>query len=245
MKALILAAGVGSRLAPLTDETPKALFAVGGVPLLERALLRLKAAGADSFVVNAHAHARKVADFCAGLSRRHGVPVSVSREDDLLLDTGGALKKASALLRGREPFFIHNADILSDIDLEVLYAAHKESGALVTLSVRDRESGRAYLFDAKGRFVGHDDGKAERTTWAKGAVPNAQRLPFDGIHVVSPGLLDKIMESGVFSITKTYLRLAASGFDIRAFRSDRWSWHDVGTPEKLTAAEAWAAGRPL
>ena len=104
MKALILAAGVGSRLAPLTDETPKALIPVGGMPLLERALLRLKAAGADSFVVNAHAHARKVTDFCAGLSRRHGVPVSVSREDDLLLDTGGALKKAAALLRGREPY---------------------------------------------------------------------------------------------------------------------------------------------
>ncbi|OGS37749.1 MAG: hypothetical protein A2506_08895 [Elusimicrobia bacterium RIFOXYD12_FULL_66_9] len=244
MKALILAAGVGSRLAPITDETPKALIPVAGVPLLERALIRLKAAGASSFVVNAHAHARKVTDFCAELSRRHGVPVSVSREDDLLLDTGGALKKASALLRGREPFFIHNADIISDIDLMALYAAHMETGALVTLSVRDRESGRAYLFDAKGRFAGHDDRKSDRITWAKGAVTNAQRLPFDGIHIVSPGLLDKIMESGVFSITKTYLRLAAAGADIRAFRSDRWAWHDVGTPEKLAAAEAWAASRP-
>lgn len=244
MKALILAAGVGSRLAPLTDGTPKALLPVGGVPMLERNLLRLKAAGVKSFVVNAHHHAQKVADFCADLSRRHGVPVSVSREDDLLLDTGGAIKKAAALLRGREPFFIHNADVVTDLDLKKLYAAHLESGALATLSVRERESGRAYLFDAKGRFVGHDDRKSDRVTWAKTAVGGAQRLPFDGVHAVSPALLDKMTESGVFSITKTYLRLAAAGADIRAFRGDAWSWFDAGTPEKLAAADAWAAAHP-
>lgn len=243
MKALILAAGVGARLKPLTDETPKALIPVAGVPMLERALVRLKAAGVKSFVVNAHHHPQKVADFCADLSRRHGVPVSVSREDDLLLDTGGALKKAAPLLKGREPFFIHNADVLTDLDLRALLKAHKDSGALATLSVRERESGRAYLFDAKGRFAGHDRGEGN-VTWAKGAVTNPQRLPFDGVHLISPELLDKITESGAFSITKTYLRLAASGADIRAFRSDAWAWHDIGTVDKLAAAEAWAASRP-
>lgn len=242
MKALILAAGVGSRLKPLTDTTPKALISVAGTPMLERVLLRLKAAGAKSFVVNVHHHAQKVADFCADLSRRHGVPVSVSREDDLILDTGGAIKKASALLRGREPFFVHNADVVSNIDLKALYAAHQDSGALVTLSVRERESSRAYLFDGKNRFVGHDRGESK--TWAKGPVPNAVRLPFDGIHAISPEFLDKITEGGVFSITKTYLRLAAVGVDIHAFRSDRWAWHDIGTVEKLAAAEAWANKNP-
>lgn len=238
MKALILAAGVGARLRPLTDETPKALIPVGGVPMLERVLVRLKAAGVKSFVVNAHHHAQKVADCCADLSRRYGVPVAVSREDDLLLDTGGAVKKAAALLKGRDPFFVHNADVLTDLDLRALLKAHKETGALVTLSVRERESGRAYLFDAKGRFAGHDRGEGN-VAWAKGPVPNPARLPFDGIHVISPELLDKMTESGVFSITKTYLRLAAAGADIRAFRSDRWSWHDIGDAEKLAAAEAW------
>lgn len=243
MKALILAAGVGSRLKPLTDATPKALIAVGGVPMLERALVRLKTAGVKSFVVNAHHHAQQVADFCAGLSLRHGVPVSVSREDDLLLDTGGAIKKAAALLKGREPFFVHNADVLTDLDLRAMIKDHKDSGALATLSVRERESGRAYLFDAKGRFAGHDRGEG-KLTWAKGQVPNPQRLPFDGVHLASPELLDKITESGVFSITKTYLRLAAAGADLRAFRSDKWAWHDIGTVEKLAAAEAWAKSYP-
>ena len=245
MKALLLAAGVGSRLAPLTDATPKALLPVGGVPMLERAARRLKAAGVKSFVVNAHHHAAKVAEFCAGLSARLGLPVAVSREDDLLLDTGGALKKAAALLRGPAPFFIHNADAVNDIDLKALMAAHKESGALVTLSVRERESGRAYLFDAKGRFCGHDDRAKDKTVWAKGAVPGAARLPFDGVHAVSPALLDRIAETGVFSITKTYLRLAAEGADIRAFRADRWSWFDAGTAEKLAAADAWASSHPV
>jgi MurNAc alpha-1-phosphate uridylyltransferase len=243
MKALILAAGVGTRLRPLTDATPKALIPVEGVPMLERVALRLRDAGANSLVVNAHHHAQAVADFCAGLSRRLGVPVSVSREDDVLLDSGGAIRKAAPLLRGREPFFVHNADVLTDLDLRALYAAHKDGGALVTLSVRERETGRAYLFDPAGRFVGHDDRTTGRVTWIKGPVPGAQRLPFDGIHVISPALLDRFTESGAFSITKTYLRLAASGADIRAFRADRWSWHDIGTPEKLAAAQAWAASR--
>ncbi len=239
MKALILAAGVGSRLKPLTDTTPKALIPVGGVPMLERAAVRLKAAGVKSLVVNAHHHANQVADFCASLSRKIGLPVSVSREDDLLLDTGGAIKKAAPLLKGREPFFVYNADVLTDLDLKALSKAHKESGALATLSVRKRESGRAYLFDAKDRFAGHDRGEGQ-ITWAKGAVSNPQRLPFDGIHLISPELLDKITESGVFSVTKTYLRLAAAGADIRAFHGDKWSWHDIGNAEKLAAAEAWA-----
>lgn len=245
MKALILAAGVGSRLAPLTDKTPKALVPVAGVPMLERVLLRLKAAGVSSFVVNVHHHAQRVADFCAELSVRHGVPVSVSREDDLLLDTGGALKKASALLRGREPFFLHNADVLTDLDLKSLLAAHLASGALATLSVRERESSRVYLFDAKGRLAGHDDRGRGLTSWAKGAVTGARRLAFDGIHVVSPPLLDQITEGGVFSITRTYLRLAAVGANIQAFLADRWTWHDIGDPRKLAAAEKWARGVPL
>jgi NDP-sugar pyrophosphorylase family protein len=240
MKALILAAGVGSRLKPLTDAIPKALIPIAGVPILERVLIRLQAAGVKSFVVNAHHHAQAVADFCADLARRRGVPVSVSREDDLLLDTGGAIKKASALLKGREPFFVHNADVLTDLDLGAMRAAHKDSGALATLAARLRDSGRAYLFDAKGRFAGHDRGEGS-VAWAKGPVPNVQRLAFDGVHLISPELLDKITESGVFSVTKMYLRLAASGVDLRAFRSDAWAWHDIGTAEKLAAAEAWAA----
>ncbi len=233
------AAGVGSRLRPLTDKTPKALIPVAGVAAIERVISRLRAAGADSFVVNAHHHAAKVAEFCAELSRRVGAPIAVSREDELLLDTGGGLKKAAPLLRGSQAFFMHNADILTDLDLRALYAAHARSGALATLAVARGAGARAYLFDAHGRLVGHDD--RGNTTWARGPVPGARRLHFDGVHAISPELLDRITESGVFSITKTYLRLAAEGADIRAWSAEPRAWHDIGTPENLRAAERWAA----
>lgn len=243
MKALLFAAGVGSRLRPLTDATPKALIAVGGVPLLERALVHLKGAGCGEFVVNAHHHAQQVADFCASLSSRYGVPVRVSREDDLLLETGGGLKKAAPLLSGADPFFIRNADVVTDLDLGAMLAAHRAGSPLATLAVRERESSRAFLFDADGRLVGHADDKKGATRWTRGPVAGARRLSFDGIHVASPLLPGLLTENGVFSLVDCYLRLAAEGADIRAFDASRWSWFDVGAPEKLAAAEAWAAKR--
>lgn len=243
MKALIFAAGVGSRLRPLTDAVPKALVPVGGVPLLERALTSLKDAGCDRFVVNAHHHAEQVAGFCATLASRYAVRVDVSREDELLLDTGGGLKKAAPLLDGDEPFFIRNADVLTDLDLLALLAAHRAASPLATLAVRGRESSRAFLFDAEGRLCGHADDAKGRTRWARGPVAGARRLSFDGIHVASPSLPGRLTGDGAFSLVDAYLRLAAEGADIRAFDASRWSWFDVGTPEKLAAAEAWAAKR--
>lgn len=243
MKALIFAAGVGSRLRPLTDVTPKALVPVGGVPLLERALVHLKEAGCSEFAVNAHHHAEQVAGLCASLSARYGVTVRVSREDERLLDTGGGLKKAAPLLEGDEPFFVRNADVVTDLDLLALLAAHREKSPLVTLAVRDRRSSRAFLFDAQGRLCGHADDKKGRTRWTKGPVEGARRMAFDGIHVCSPSLPGLISEDGVFSLVDLWLRLASEGADIRAFDASRWSWFDVGTPEKLEAAEAWAKKR--
>ncbi len=242
MKALILAAGVGSRLRPLTDETPKALLSVGGAPMLERAARRLQAAGVSSFVVNAHHHAGRVAAFCADLSRRLGVPVAVSREDGLLLDTGGGLKQAAPLLAGEGPFFVHNADVLSDLDLAALMAAHRESDALATLAVRERETSRRLLFDANGLLRGRRS--PEGVEWVGAPVPDAVALGFDGVSVMDEEFLGLLSEEGVFPLTRPWLRLAGAGRPVRAFRADAWAWHDIGTPEKLAAARAWAAGRP-
>lgn len=243
MKALLFAAGVGSRLRPLTDATPKALIPVGGVPLLERALVALKDAGCDEFAVNVHHHADQVAGFCATLASRYGVTVKVSREDDLLLETGGGLKKAAPLLAGDEPFFIRNADVVTDLDLGALLAAHRAVSPLATLAVRERKSSRAFLFDREGRLVGHADDKRGVVRWAREAVPHARRLSFDGVHVASPLLPGRLTENGVFSIVDSYLRLAGEGAEIRAFDASRWAWFDVGTPEKLAAADAWARKR--
>jgi NDP-sugar pyrophosphorylase family protein len=241
MKALILAAGVGSRLRPLTDSLPKALLPVGGVPMLERNLVRLRDAGVSDFVVNAHHHAEKVAGFCAELARRLAVRIAVSREDALLLDTGGALKKAAPLLAGAEPFYVHNADVLSDLDLRALKAAHEASGALATLACRRRESARLLLFAPDGRLAGRR--APEGVEWAAGPRPDSEALGFDGVSILSPEILPLISEEGVFPLTRPWLRLAGAGRDVRVFRSDLWAWHDVGSPERLAAAQAWAEGK--
>jgi NDP-sugar pyrophosphorylase family protein len=242
VKALILAAGTGTRLRPLTDQTPKSLLAVGGVPMLERVARRLTAAGVSSLVVNAHHHAARVAEFCADLSRRLGVPVAVSREDELLLDTGGAVKKAAPLLAGEGAFLVHNADVLSDLDLGALLAAHRASGDLATLAVRERPSTRLLLFGADGLLRGRR--APEGVEWTGAPAPDAAALGFDGVSVMSEEFLSLLSEDGVFPLTRPWLRLAREGRRVRAFRADRWSWHDIGSAAKLAAAEAWAASRP-
>ncbi|MDE2491214.1 MAG: nucleotidyltransferase family protein [Elusimicrobia bacterium] len=241
MKAFVLAAGVGSRLRPLTDALPKALLPVGGVPMLERTAVRLRDAGVSELVVNAHHHAERVAAFCADLAGRLGVRIDVSREDALLLDTGGGLKKAAPLLSSAGPFFVHNADVLSDLDLRALMAAHRASGALATLACRGRPSSRLLLFAPDGRLAGRRS--PEGVEWAREPRPDAEALGFDGISVLSPELLPLISEEGVFPLTRPWLRLAGAGREIRLFRADRWAWHDVGSPERLAAAEAWASRR--
>lgn len=225
MKAFVLAAGVGSRLRPLTDSVPKALIDVGGLPMVERVLRRLEAAGVTEAVVNAHHHADKLASY---LSNRGGaLKITVSREDDLLLDTGGGLKKARALLDAREPFFVHNADVLTDVDLGALRAAHGD--ALATLFVQDRPTKRKLLFSPDLRLLGRA---------AEGKTGTA--LGFNGVQIVSPRIFDLMSETGVFSLTDVYARLAPSEL-IRGRRDDAAKWFDVGSPEKLEAARRWAA----
>ena len=220
MRAMVLAAGVGSRLRPLTDATPKALIDVGGITMLERAIRALRAAGADRIVVNAHHHAAAVDQFLR--TRNWGVPVDVSREDDLLLDTGGGILKAATLLNDGLPFLVYNVDIVTRLDLAALYRSHLARPCLATLSVRDRAGSRRLVFDLDLNLRGREGEGGEGTP-----------LAFDGIHVLSPEIFEKITERGVFSITAAYLRLAAAGERVRGFRSDAYPWAEIGTPERL------------
>ncbi|MCX5789471.1 MAG: nucleotidyltransferase family protein [Elusimicrobia bacterium] len=230
MKAMVLAAGVGSRLRPLTDSTPKALLEVGGVTLLERAVRALAGAGADGVIVNTFHLADRVEAFLR--SKDFGVPVKVSRED-ALLDTGGGIAKAAWFLDDGEPFLVRNVDILSELDLRAFYKAHAESGALATLAVRERPSKRRLLFAADGRLLGRE-GESE-------APPAGLALAFDGIHALSPEIFRKLPLRGAFSMTAAYLRLAASGETIRAYRADASRWEEVGTPERLEEARRRAS----
>ena len=236
MKAMVLAAGVGSRLKPLTDTLPKALVEVGGLPMLEIVLMRLKAAGVREVIVNLFHHAEKVADFLDS-KRGFGLRVELSRETELL-DTGGGLKKASWFFDEGEPFFLHNVPVITNLDLGAMLAAHCSSGALATLAVRERESGRRLLFDAEGLLRGRDSPSEGGVEWAKSPVPKAESLAFDGVHVLSPPVFTKMTESGIFSINRPYLRLAGQGERISAFRSDEYYWQDIGSAQKLESARA-------
>ncbi len=234
MKAMVLAAGLGTRLRPLTNDRPKALVEIHGHTLLEITLLRLRDYGIKEVIVNAHHFAERIVEYL-GEHRNFGMKIEVSRED-VLLDTGGGLKKAGWFFQDTpEPFLLHNVDVLSNIDLGRMVDAHHVSGALATLALQDRETSRYLLFDDRmllsGRRKGQD-GEPEVVRPSK----IQQAFAFSGIHVISPRLLNLISEEGVFSIIDVYLRLAAAGEKISGFRADGYYWRDLGTLKSLEQA---------
>ena len=236
---MVLAAGLGTRLRPLTDSRPKALVEIGGRTLLEITLLRLREFGVREVIINVHHFVDKIADYLAA-KQNFGMRIELSREDDLLLDTGGGLKKAAWFFEedgADEPFLLHNVDVLSDIDLALMGAFHREHAALATLAVQQRESSRQLLFDEQGLLCGRRFEREQRTELAR-SVERPQALAFCGIHVISPRLLQMMTEQGVFSIIETYLRLSGSGERIVAFRADDAYWRDLGTVTSLSQAEA-------
>ena len=238
MKAMILAAGLGTRLRPLTEDRPKALVTVAGRTLLEITLGRLRSFGVREAIVNAHHHAEMICEYLEA-NNNFDMRIEVSREEELL-DTGGGLKKAAwFFLEGgesaREPFIVHNVDVLSSIDLASMMRHHTESGALATLAVQERETSRYLLFDEKGQLCGRRAGRDGSDEMARAAA-RVQPLAFSGIHVISPRLLAMMREEGAFSIISAYLHLAAQGEKIAAFRANEYYWRDLGRPENIEQA---------
>ncbi len=231
---MLFAAGLGTRLRPLTDHTPKALIDVAGVPMLEHVARRLVAAGADRLVINTFHLAEQVERFVEERGG-FGAETRISREEGEILDTGGGLLHAAPLFRQAAPFFVHNADILTDLPLGEMYQAHSGHQPLATLAVMQRTTGRRLLFDAEGLFGRVDDARGLRIQ-AREPVGSVEELAFGGIHVVSPEIFSLITERGVFSILDPYLRLAGEGHTIRPFRIDGCMWLDIGKPEQLEAA---------
>jgi len=246
LDALILAAGLGTRLGEIGRDTPKALLEVGGRTMLEHVADRLVRAGVDRLVVNVHHHADRIAAFIA--ERDLGAEVALSEERERPLETGGALLHAAPLLRREAPFFVHNVDVLCEADLGALYREHVDavegpdaSGAeprpLATLVVNDRETRRHLLFDAWGLF-GRSDSRKELRIEARSPRGPEQARAFAGIHVVEPALLDRITERGAFPILEMYLRLASEGERILPGPMGGARWMEIGNPDRLRAARA-------
>jgi NDP-sugar pyrophosphorylase family protein len=239
MKAMVFAAGLGTRLRPLTGDRPKALVTIAGRTLLEITLSRLRTFGVREVILNVHHFADQVVAYLAA-NQNFGMRIELSREE-VLLDTGGGLKKAAWFFlesgaSAEEPFFIHNVDVLSTIDLARMTQFHAQRHALATLAVAERPTSRPLLFDAQDQLRGRGMASDSDPMRDHPAQP-FPALAFAGIHVVSPRIFAKLEEEGTFSIIDAYVRLAKHGEPILGFRSDGSYWRDLGRPKDLIAAE--------
>jgi len=232
---MVLAAGLGTRLRPLTDDRPKALVEIAGRTMLEITLSRLRDFGIRQVIINVH----HLADVLVNYLRQRnnfGMNIEVSRED-VLLDTGGGLKKAAYFFAGsNEPFLLHNVDVISTVDFNRIVAHHREHHALATLAVQDRPSPRHLFFDARLQLCGRRINGQSHEEIARSAT-NLTPLAFSGIHIISPQIFELLTEEGAFSIIEPYLRLAGEGERILGFRADEYYWRDLGKLESIRQAE--------
>jgi NDP-sugar pyrophosphorylase family protein len=234
MKAMIFAAGLGTRLKPLTNSRPKALIEINGKTLLEIIIKKLARSGFSDIVINVHHFAEQIVDFLDS-KNNFGLHIIVSDERNLLLDTGGGLKKASSFFDDNKPFLVHNADVLSNIDILALYNSHLENKSLATLACQERDSTRQFLVDAANELAGWKNNVTGEVRISRQPSEILKPLSFCGIQVISPQLLDLISENGVFSIIDLYLRLAKNHI-IKILTFNEAAWIDIGTPENLKKA---------
>lgn len=243
MKAMIFAAGLGTRLRPLTDTRPKALIDVGGVPMLERVLTRLKDSGVTDVVVNVHHFADMICDFLHESVICDTMNVAVSDERGKLLDTGGGLLKAQSLLGDVDDILLYNADILTDFDIQPMIDWHRNSGSDVSLLVGDRHTSRYLLLDDGNRMRGWCNSVTGevRPSMTESAVSVLRRKAFGGVHIVSPSIFESLDAYGhecgdAFSIMPYYIK-ECSRLKITGYTPDRsYNWFDIGKPDSLEQA---------
>ena len=233
MKAMIFAAGVGSRLKPFTDKHPKALAPVNGKPLLQRTVEYLKQYGISELVINVHHFAAQITEFM-DQHQNFGCSVQFSDESEELLETGGGLKKAALLLESDKPIVVINADILTNLNLSSLIRYHESAQSLVTLAVTNRSSSRNFLFDENNLLGGWTNNQTGELI-LKRNMPAPVSKAFSGIHVISPELFKLIRQTGKFSVVDTYLDLCST-HKIIGFDHSEDLFIDVGKPEALEKA---------
>lgn len=238
MKAMIFAAGLGTRLKPLTDSIPKALVPISGKPLLEHVIKRLIDAGFNEIIINIHHFGDQIIEFIK-LNNSFGIRIEFSDEHKKLLDTGGAIKKAQWFFDDNEPILLHNVDILSTIDLAEVYHCHTINNSLATLVVSKRETFRYLLFDENDNLQGWIN---EKTGDIKSPYPNFEpinhnKLAFSGIHVISAKAIQHMNSfSDKFSIIDFYLSICNKA-SVQSYISNTDSMIDVGKLDILEKAE--------
>jgi N-acetyl-alpha-D-muramate 1-phosphate uridylyltransferase len=233
MKAMLLAAGLGSRLKPWTDHHPKALAPVNGKPLLQRNIEYLQTVGITEVVVNVHHYAQQIIDALT-THNGWGSTVTISNESDEVLETGGGLQKAAWFFNDAAPFLLMNADILTNLDIVAMQAAHAQAQPLATLAVTQRDTSRYFLFDAQQQLCGWQNVKTGEQKQPRPG-DNLQQRAFSGIHIINPAIFSLIPFRGKFSMVDVYLHLC-SQHTIKGFDHSDGLLLDVGKPDALELA---------
>lgn len=237
MKAMILAAGMGTRLQPLTLTRPKALVEVKGIPMLEIIIRRVIKYGFKDIIINVHHFADQITEFLKQ-KNNFGASITISDETDLLLDTGGGLLKAKEFFDDGKPFLVHNVDILSDMDLSGLYDFHLMHAHLATLAVKERSTSRSLLINKNQELSGWKNHQTGKTIISKGREEELTPIAFSAVHVLHPDIFSLMNETGVFSIMDVFLRLAQH-HQILTWRHDQDFWIDLGRVSNLAEAEKY------
>ncbi len=230
MKAMILAAGLGTRLLPLTEKKPKALIEVQGISLLEHTIRYLKYFGVDEIVINIHHHAGQIVDFIRK-NNAFGLRIEFSDETDELLNTGGGLYKARWFFDDGKPFLLTSSDVITSLNLHEMYDFHEKFSPLATLAVKHRKSSRDFLFDADYRLSGWCNNLNGECRMVR-PVQDELKMAFSTIHLLNPAIFEHITEHGSFSIVDVYLRLAPVQH-IMGFEHDNSFWFECGRIENL------------
>ena len=221
MKAMILAAGLGTRLKPLTNNKPKALVEIKGKTLLEIAITKLKKEGFTDIIINVHHFANQIINFLKQ-NNNFNINISISDETNMLLDTGGGIYNAKWFFENEKAFLIYNADIISDINLKNLYDTHIQTDAIATLVVKNRETSRQLLFDAENNLCKWKNIITGEEKVARNTKGKLTPFAFSGIHVLSTKIFDLIEERAKFSIIDVYLRLAKNYLKPKKHKLERY-----------------------
>ena len=235
MKAMILAAGLGTRLKPLTDLTPKALIKIKDHTLLELQIKKLKSEGFVEIIINVHHFADQIINYLKK-NNYFNCNIAFSDESKMLLDTGGGLKKASHFFSDGKPFLVYNVDIISDINLVNIFNAHTSSGGIATLAIKDRESSRKFLFNNKYELSGWMNEKSGEKILVREEAADLSAYAFSGIQIINPEIFKHFQEKDKFSLVELYLSVAKNE-KILGFIHQEDFWLDLGKRESLAEAE--------
>ncbi|MCB9023826.1 MAG: nucleotidyltransferase family protein [Lentimicrobiaceae bacterium] len=243
MKAMILAAGLGTRMRPLTDNLPKALLPIGKYTLLEFAILKLKHAGFDQIIINVHHFPHLITSYLAE-HKNFGCQIEISDESSRLLETGGGIKKAAWFFKDEKAVLIYNVDIVGDLDLQLLYKYHNESNNIATLVLRRRQTTRYLLFNNQMQLRAWQNVATGEQRIALQTSETLQAFAFSGIHMINPALVDFMQQEEAFSIIDTYLKIAGK-LNVGGYVDESPLWADAGKPRSLEDASKIAAGMKL